>query len=196
MSEITRVADVRGVGGQTTVAGASQRGDIVERGLLIDGKSVPASSGQLTDDVSPWDGEIYARVAAVEGPNATLIGPVVLTDVTTDMAIYASEIFGPAVVVHPVDSTDAAIDLANDTEYGLTGGVISRDVNTALDVASRVRSGIIHINDQGIGDEPMAPFGGVKHSGYGKFGGSAGIESFTEQRWVTIQHSGRPTCPF
>ena len=84
------------------------------------------------------------------------------------MDIFASEIFGPATVIHPVDSTQAAIELANDTEYGLTGGVISRDVNAALDAASRVRSGIIHINDQGIADEPMAPFGGVKNSGYGK----------------------------
>jgi len=119
---------------------------------------------------------------AIEGPNGTLLRPAVLTDVTTDMGIFASEIFGPATVIHPVDSTDAAVDLANDTEYGLTGGVISRDLGAALDVVSRVRSGIIHINDQGIGDEPMAPFGGVKNSGYGKFGGAAGIESFTEQR--------------
>ena len=104
--------------------------------------------------------------------------------------------FGPATVIHPVDSTEAAIDLANDSEYGLTGGVISRDLSAALDVVARVRSGIIHINDQGIADEPMAPFGGVKNSGYGKFGGTAGIASFTEQRWVTIQHSGRPTYPF
>jgi len=234
---------------------------VLERGLLIGGKSVPASSGQVADDVSPWDGEIYARVAAgtpaditraadaaeaafpswsqmgatppippiigplintrgaqrvsklvkdaaakgatlltgdgaIEGPNGTLIRPVVLTDVTADMDIFASEIFGSATVIHPVDSTQAAIDLANDTEYGLTGGVITRDLNAALDVVSRVRSGIIHINDQGIADEPMAPFGGVKNSGYGKFGGTAGIESFTEQRWVTIQHSGRPGYPF
>ena len=112
------------------------------------------------------------------------------------MDIFGSEIFGPATVIHPVASTDAAIDLANDSEYGLTGGVISRDLNAALDVASRVRTGIIHINDQGIADEPMAPFGGVKNSGYGKFGGTAGIESFTEQRWATIQHSGRPAYPF
>jgi vanillin dehydrogenase len=63
------------------------------------------------------------------------------------MDIFGSEIFGPAVVIHPVDSTEAAIELANDTEYGLTGGVISRDLNAALDAASRVRSGIIHIND-------------------------------------------------
>ena len=119
-----------------------KRADVLERGLLIGGKSVPASSGKLADDVSPWDGEIYARVAAGT----------------------------------PAD--------------------ITRDLNAALDVVSRVRSGIIHINDQGIGDEPMAPFGGVKNSGYGKFGGTAGIESFTEQRWVTIQQSGRPTYPF
>jgi acyl-CoA reductase-like NAD-dependent aldehyde dehydrogenase len=142
-----------------------KRADVLERGLLIGGKSVPSSSGKLADDVSPWDGEIYARVAA--GTPA---------DITR--------------------AADAVIDMANDTEYGLTGGVISRDLNAALDVVSRVRSGIIHINDQGIGDEPMAPFGGVKNSGYGKFGGTAGIESSTEQRWVTIQHSGRPTYPF
>ena len=128
--------------------------------------------------------------------DAAAKGATLLTGVTADMDIFAAEIFGPATVIHPVDSTEAAIDLANDTEYGLTGGVISRDLNAALDVVSRVRSGIIHINDQGIGDEPMAPFGGVKNSGYGKFGGTAGIESFTEQRWVTIQHSGRPTYPF
>jgi acyl-CoA reductase-like NAD-dependent aldehyde dehydrogenase len=120
----------------------------------------------------------------------------VLTDVTPDMDIFGGEIFGPATVIHPVDSADAAVDLANNTEYGLTGGVISRDLNAALDVVSRVRSGIIHINDQGIADEPMAPFGGVKNSGYGRFGGTAGIESFTEQRWVTIQSTGRPTYPF
>jgi acyl-CoA reductase-like NAD-dependent aldehyde dehydrogenase len=88
------------------------------------------------------------------------------------------------------------VDMANNTEYGLIGGVITRDLSAALDAASRVRSGIIHINDQSIADEPMAPFAGVKNSGYGKFGGTAGIESFTEQRWVTIQHSGRPTYPF
>jgi acyl-CoA reductase-like NAD-dependent aldehyde dehydrogenase len=73
------------------------------------------------------------------------------------MDIFGSEIFGPAAVIHPVDSTDAAIELANDTEYGLTGGVISRDLNAALDVVSRVRSGIIHINDQASPMNPWPP---------------------------------------
>jgi acyl-CoA reductase-like NAD-dependent aldehyde dehydrogenase len=138
----------------------------------------------LVNDAAAKGATLLTGDGAIEGPNRTLIRPVVLTDVTTNMDIFGSEIFGPATVIHPVDSTEAAIDLANNTEYGLTGGVISRDVNVALDAASRVRSGIIHINDQGIADEPMAPFGGVKNSGYGKFGGTAGIESFTEQRWV------------
>jgi len=151
---------------------------------------------KLVNDAAAKGANLLTGDGAIEGPNGTLIRPVVLTDVTTDMDIFASEIFGPATVIHPVDSTEAAIELANDTEYGLTGGVISRDLNAALDVVSRVRSGIIHINDQGIADEPMAPFGGVKNSGYGRFGGTAGIESFTEQRWVTIQHSGRPAYPF
>jgi len=151
---------------------------------------------KLVKDAAAKGASVLTGDGAIEGPNGTLIRPVVLTDVTTDMDIFAAEIFGPAIVIHPVDSTEAAIDLANDTEYGLTGGVITRDLNAALDVVARVRSGIIHINDQGIADEPMAPFGGVKNSGYGKFGGTAGIESFTEQRWVTIQHSGRPVYPF
>jgi len=150
----------------------------------------------LVKDAAAKGATLLTGDGAIQGPNGTLIKPVVLTDVTADMDIYGSEIFGPATVMYPVDSTDAAIDMANDTEYGLTGRVISRDVNAALEAATRVRSGIIHINDQGIADEPMAPFGGVKNSGYGKFGGTAGIESFTEQRWVTIQHSGRPTYPF
>jgi vanillin dehydrogenase len=151
---------------------------------------------KLVKDAAAKGATLLTGDGAIEGPNGTLIRPVVLTGVTTDMDIYASEIFGPAAVIHPVDSTDAAIDLANDSDYGLTGGVISRDLNAALDVVARVRSGVIHINDQGIGDEPMAPFGGVQNSGYGKFGGTAGIESFTEQRWVTIQHNSRPTYPF
>jgi acyl-CoA reductase-like NAD-dependent aldehyde dehydrogenase len=151
---------------------------------------------KLIADAAAKGARLLTGDGAIHGPNGTLVSPVVLTDVSTEMDIFASEIFGPATVIHPVASTEAAIRLANDTEYGLTGGVISRDLGAALDVASRVRSGIVHINDQGIGDEPMAPFGGVKDSGYGKFGGTAGIESFTELRWVTIQHNGRPAYPF
>jgi acyl-CoA reductase-like NAD-dependent aldehyde dehydrogenase len=150
----------------------------------------------LVQDAAAKGARLLTGDGAIQGPNRTLIRPVVLTDVRPGMDIYAAEIFGPATVIHPVDSAEAATDTANDTDYGLTGGVISRDLTAALDVAARVRTGIIHINDQGIGDEPMAPFGGIRNSGYGKFGGTAGIASFTEQRWITIQHNGRPAYPF
>jgi acyl-CoA reductase-like NAD-dependent aldehyde dehydrogenase len=150
----------------------------------------------LIKDAAAKGATLLTGDGTIGGPNQTLIRPAVLTDVTPAMDIYAAEIFGTATVIHPVDSAQAAIDLANDTDYGLTGGVISRDLTAALHVAAHVRSGIIHINDQGIADEPMAPFGGVRNTGYGRFGGTAGIESFTQQRWVTIQHTGRPTYPF
>jgi acyl-CoA reductase-like NAD-dependent aldehyde dehydrogenase len=131
-----------------------------------------------------------------EGQNKTLLKPVVLTEITRDMDIWYGEIFGPAAVIHIVGSADEAVELANDTDYGLTGGVISENLTEALDVARRMRTGIIHVNDQGIADEPMAPFGGVQNSGYGKFGGDAGIASFTELRWVTVQHRGHAIYPF
>jgi acyl-CoA reductase-like NAD-dependent aldehyde dehydrogenase len=111
----------------------------------------------LVKDAAAHGATLLTGDGAIEGPNGTLIRPVVLTDVTPDMDIFASEIFGPAVVIHPVDSTQAAIDLANDTEYGLTGGVITRDLGAALDVVSRVRSGIIHINDQASPMNPWPP---------------------------------------
>jgi vanillin dehydrogenase len=86
---------------------------------------------KLVKDAAAKGASLLTGDGAIEGPNGTLIRPVVLTDVTTDMDIFGSEIFGPATVIHPVDSTEAAIDVANDTEYGLTGGVISRDLNAA-----------------------------------------------------------------
>jgi acyl-CoA reductase-like NAD-dependent aldehyde dehydrogenase len=164
-------------------------------GPLINARGAQRVS-KLVEDAAAKGATLLTGDGAIEGPNGTLIRPVVLTDVTPEMDVYGSEIFGPATVIHPVESADAAVELANDSDYGLTGGVISRDLNAALDVVARVRTGIIHINEQGIADEPMAPFGGVKNSGYGKFGGTAGIESFTERRWITIQHTGRPTYPF
>ena len=107
-------------------------------GPLINRRGAQRVSG-LVKEAAAKGANLRTGDGAIEGPNETLIRPVVLTDVTTDMNIYASEIFGPATVIHPVDSTDAAIDLANDTEYELTGGVISRDLTAALAVVSRVR---------------------------------------------------------
>ena len=134
---------------------------------------------------------LLAGTGEIEGEQKTLIRPVLLSDITEDMEIFYGEIFGPATVLHVVDSVEEAIELANDTDYGLTAGVISENMTEALRVANRIESGIVHVNDQGIGDEPMAPFGGVKNTGYGRFGGANGVEAFSVTRWITVQEEGR-----
>jgi vanillin dehydrogenase len=129
-------------------------------------------------------------------PEGRVVPATVLADVTPDMRIHSEEIFGAATAVYSVDGPDAAVELANETSYGLTAGVITEDLRAGLSVAERLRTGIVHVNDQPVNDEPMAPFGGIQESGYGKFGGEAGIESFTETRWVTIQKEGHAPYPF
>jgi acyl-CoA reductase-like NAD-dependent aldehyde dehydrogenase len=102
------------------------------------------------------------------------------------MRIYREEIFGPAVTVLTVDSDDEAVAIANDTPYGLSAGIITEDSRRGLAVARRLRTGIVHVGNQTIDDEAQAPFGGVKSSGYGRFGGRWGVDAFTDIRWVTV----------
>ena len=97
--------------------------------------------------------------------------------------------------VWPAASGEEALALANDSEYGLTGAVYSRSISRGLALAQRFRSGMVHVNDQTVGDEPQMPFGGVKDSGWGRFGGRAAVEEFTELRWVTGQ-AGTRHFPF
>jgi acyl-CoA reductase-like NAD-dependent aldehyde dehydrogenase len=107
------------------------------------------------------------------------------------MRIYAEESFGPVVAVVPVDGPEEAVQVANDTEYGLAAAVFSEDVPAALELAQRIESGICHVNDTTVHDEPQMPFGGVKGSGWGRFGGRAALEEFTELRWLTVQEAPR-----
>jgi vanillin dehydrogenase len=107
------------------------------------------------------------------------------------MRIYAEESFGPVVSVIEVDSVDDAVAVANDTEYGLAAAVFSRDVAKAMDVARRIQSGICHINSSTVDDAAQVPFGGVKASGWGRFGARAALEEFTELRWMSIQEKPR-----
>jgi acyl-CoA reductase-like NAD-dependent aldehyde dehydrogenase len=117
--------------------------------------------------------------------------PTVLRGVTPEMRIYSEESFGPAVSLVEVDGIEEAIGVANDTEYGLSASIFSRDVERAEQLARRIQSGICHINDATVHDEPQAPFGGVKASGWGRFGGEWAAEEFTELRWITIQDEQR-----
>ena len=107
------------------------------------------------------------------------------------MRIYHEETFGPVAPIVVVDDVEEAIRVANDTRYGLSAGIMTNDFNQGLAIAERIESGIVHINDQTVNDEPQVPFGGVKDSGWGRFGGRAALEEFTELRWVTVQRTPR-----
>ena len=107
------------------------------------------------------------------------------------MRVYHEESFGPVVAIVPVDGDDEAVRVANDTEYGLAAAVFGEDVDHALEIARRIESGICHVNSSTVHDEPQMPFGGVKASGWGRFGGKAALEEFTELRWMSVQQSSR-----
>ena len=107
------------------------------------------------------------------------------------MAIYREESFGPVRPIIRVEGVEAAIACANDSAYGLSAAVFGRDLVRAWQVASRIQSGICHVNGPTVHDEAQMPFGGQKASGYGRFGGQAGIDAFTELRWLTLQTSPR-----
>jgi acyl-CoA reductase-like NAD-dependent aldehyde dehydrogenase len=115
-----------------------------------------------------------------------------ISDVPADTDLARMETFGPVASVVVVDDVDAAVAAANETSYGLSAGVLTTDADRGLAIAQRIESGIVHINEQPVGDEPQMPFGGVKDSGWGRFGGTAAIDEFTELRWITVQSGSHP----
>ncbi|MEE9376304.1 MAG: aldehyde dehydrogenase [Rhizobiaceae bacterium] len=117
----------------------------------------------------------------------TIVEATLIDNVTSDMRIYSEESFGPVKPIIRVKDDEEAIRVANDTVYGLSASVYGSDITRTLAVADRIESGICHINGPTLADEAQMPFGGVKDSGYGRFGGKAGIDSFTTVRWVTIE---------
>ena len=119
--------------------------------------------------------------------------PTVLEDVKPGMRVLDEEVFGPVIAVVPFDTDEEAIALNNGTEYGLSAGVITQSLERAMHFASRLKTGIIHVNDQTVADEPWVPFGGTGASGNGgRHGGAANWEEFTQWQWVTIQDRATP----
>lgn len=121
----------------------------------------------------------------------TVMQPVIVDGVTQEMKLFAEESFGPVVTVQRVCGDDEALRAANNREYGLSAAVFSRDISRALLIAQRIETGICHINGATVHDEAQMPFGGIKQSGYGRFGSSASVAEFTELRWITIQTGTR-----
>ncbi len=155
-------------------------------GALISRDAVQRMSDMVADAVAKG-----AVVSAGGDADGATFKPTVMTGVTPAMRIYQEEIFGPIAAVVEVDDEEHAIRIANDTDYGLSAAVFGRDTARALRVAQRIETGMCHINSATVHDEPQVPFGGVKDSGWGRFGGRAGISEFTELRWLTIQTEPR-----
>jgi aldehyde dehydrogenase (NAD+) len=127
--------------------------------------------------------------------DGNLVSPSVLSGLPADAPILQQEIFGPVALLVPFDGEEEAVRIANDTPYGLSGAVHTADVERGVRLAKRIRTGMIHINDGTVHDEPIVPFGGEKRSGLGRLNGDSMADSFTTQQWISIQH-GRSGFPF
>lgn len=159
-------------------------------GPVINGAAIKRLT-ELVEDAVASGARLLAGGKA-EGP---CFAPTVLSGVTSAMRVYREESFGPLASVVIVDGPEEALRVANDTDYGLSSAIFSRDVTLALDLAKRLTAGMSHINGTTLDDEAQIPFGGVKDSGYGRSGGAAGIEEFTELQWITIEGPRAPLYP-
>jgi acyl-CoA reductase-like NAD-dependent aldehyde dehydrogenase len=133
-----------------------------------------------------------ARIVAGGLGDQPLMSPTLVDGVTSAMSIYDEETFGPVTTIVRVKGAEQALQVANDTAYGLSSAIFSRNISLALDLASRLDAGCVHINGATVQNEPQAPYGGMKNSGYGRFDGSAVVEEFTEVKWVTVEPSDQP----
>ncbi len=165
--------------------GDPRKGPVV-LGSVVDKSTVERCNALIEDAVSKG-----AVVVCGGKADSTLFPATLLDHVTPDMNIYSDESFGPVKGIVRVNGDEEAIACANDNEYGLASAVFSRDTARAMRVAQRIESGICHINGPTVHDEAQMPFGGVKGSGIGRFGGKAGVAEFTDLRWITIQTTAR-----
>jgi acyl-CoA reductase-like NAD-dependent aldehyde dehydrogenase len=150
-------------------------------GALISADSGRRIAAMIDDAVTKG-----AKVVVGGQVHDALMDATVIDHVSPTMRLYREESFGPLVSIVRVADAEEAITVANDCEYGLSGAVFSRNVPKAMAVARRVETGILHINSATVEDHPHMPFGGVKASGYGRFGGEAALDEFTELRWMTV----------
>ena len=156
-------------------------------GPLINEQALETVKGRVDEAVAKG-----AKVLVGGSAEGAAFQPTLLADVPPDSEFAREETFGPVAAIEIVDSAEAAVERANATGYGLAAGIITRDNDKGFALAQQLESGIVHVNDQPVGDEPQMPFGGVKESGWGRFGGRAAMDEFTELRWITVQSGTRP----
>jgi acyl-CoA reductase-like NAD-dependent aldehyde dehydrogenase len=173
-----------------TRAQALTVGDPRDEGTMI-GPVVNAAAAERVKELLQDAKAKGARVLTGGESDGLLLAPTIVAGVTPDMRIYSEESFGPIVTVISADGEQDAVRIANDTEYGLSAAVFSADTARAERVARQIQSGIVHVNGATVHDEPQMPFGGVKASGWGRFGGDAALDEFTELRWLTVQEGSR-----
>ncbi len=170
---------------KTLIAGDPREGT-TPLGAVVDQKTVTHVNALITDAVAKG-----AKVLTGGTADSVVMPATVVDGVTASMNLYRDESFGPVVAMIRARDTEHAIALANDTQYGLSAAVFTKDIAKGLSVAKRIQSGICHVNGPTVHDEAQMPFGGVGASGYGRFGGKAGIDAFTELRWMTVQTTPR-----
>ena len=165
-----------------TLSAGDPRDGSAPLGAVVDLKTVAHVSGLVADALSA------GATALAGGPARGVLMPATVVDhVTPDMRLFREESFGPVVALVRARDEAHAVALANDSDYGLSASVFTRDIARGLRVARAIKSGICHVNGPTVHDEAQMPFGGVKASGYGRFGGKAGIDAFTELRWITVE---------
>ncbi len=123
--------------------------------------------------------------------DGTLASPTIFADVKPEMSVAQNEIFGPAVCVMPFDTEDEAVEIANNSPFGLSGAIHTRDIHRGAELAQKIDTGMVHVNDGTINDEPLVAFGGEKDSGVGRLNGKWALEEFTTLKWVSVQHKPR-----
>jgi benzaldehyde dehydrogenase (NAD) len=166
---------------QALPLGDPRQGPVV-LGSVVDMHTVHRANALIDDALAKG-----ARLLCGGKASSTLMPATLLDHVTADMDIFREETFAPVKAIVRVRGVEQAIAVANDNEFGLSSAVYGRDTARAWQVAARLETGICHINGPTVHDEAQMPFGGVKASGYGRFGGQAGIDAFTDTRWITMQ---------
>lgn len=162
------------------------RDGVASLGAVVDRRTVDCVRGLIDDAVANGAELLVGGEVPADG-GGVLMPAHVVDRVTPDMRLFRDESFGPVVGIIRARDEAYAIALANDSEYGLSAAVFTRDTARGLRVARQIKSGICHVNGPTVHDEAQMPFGGTKASGHGRFGGNAGIDAFTELRWVTIE---------